>query len=316
MRLTAVIVTYNRLELLKECIVSLRQQTYPLSEIIVVNNNSSDGTYEWLQTQTNLTIINQDNLGGSGGQYTGIKTALGHKADWVWCMDDDAMPYPDALEKMIPHCTDESIAALACSVIENNGKISLVHRGFYNYKSLIKDFGCQPLPVAQYQHKFVEIEFATFVGIMINGKAAIKIGLPKKELFLHFDDIEYSLRLNTYGKVLLIPDSKILHKENASNHFFTKKVLGRNRIRIKYEKLWLRYYAVRNVTWGVKKYYGVKWDLNLILAAYYLKSIIGILLFDDHKIERMRFFTCAFKDGLSSKFHNGYEYIVNRTRIY
>ena len=63
------------MELLKECIQSLRNQTHKLDEIFIINNSSTDGTLEWLNTQTDLTVITQENSGSAGGQYTGIKTA-------------------------------------------------------------------------------------------------------------------------------------------------------------------------------------------------------------------------------------------------
>ncbi len=107
MKITAVIVTYNRLELLKECLLGLRGQTHPLDEIIVVNNSSTDGTDGWLKDQDRLTVINQDNLGGSGGQYAGIRKAMENGADWIWCMDDDAEPYPDALEQLVPYFSED-----------------------------------------------------------------------------------------------------------------------------------------------------------------------------------------------------------------
>jgi GT2 family glycosyltransferase len=316
MNITAVVVTFNRLSLLKECIAGLKRQTIPLQEIIVVNNGSSDGTAAWLAGELGLYVITQENLGGAGGQYTGIGRAMEHGADWIWLMDDDAEPYPDALEKLIPYLDQASVAAVANTVIDNDGKICEVHRGEWDYRGINTHFGCRPLPLAEYAKSSVAVGYATFVGIMVNRKAVELAGLPKKELFLHFDDIEYSLRLGRYGRILLIPESKMLHKENASNHFYQKKVWGKERTRVKYEKLWLRYFVTRNVVWGVKEYYGKKWNSSLVLAQYYIRTIAGILLFDDHKKQRISFFTSAFRDGLSARFENSYDYINKRAHLY
>ena len=65
MQVTAVIVTYNRLELLKECIAAVKAQTYKPSFILVVNNDSTDGTTEWLNQQSDLIVIHQPNKGGA-----------------------------------------------------------------------------------------------------------------------------------------------------------------------------------------------------------------------------------------------------------
>ena len=315
MKITTVVVTFNRLQLLKECLDSLRTQSIPLDEIIIVNNNSTDGTAEWLKTQAGITVINQENSGGAGGQHTGIQKAMENNPDWIWCMDDDAMPYPDALEKLVPFC-QINVAALACSVVNNDGSLALIHRGHFDYRALNKGFGCKGLPVESYKAQFAEIGYATFVGILLNSKIVRQIGLPKKEIFLHFDDIEYSLRLQKQGKILLVPHSKILHKETASNHYFIKNLFGKPRTRIKFEKLWMRFYVIRNVTWGIKTYYGKRWDVNFILLSFFLKSLLGIILFDDHKIKRIRFFVSAFNDGLNARFNNSYEYINKKSKLY
>lgn len=74
-KVTAVVVTYNRVNLLQRVVKALESQTIGLYKILVVNNGSTDGTKEWLDSQTNLTVIHQDNVGGSGGFYRGINEA-------------------------------------------------------------------------------------------------------------------------------------------------------------------------------------------------------------------------------------------------
>ena len=72
MKITAVVVTYNRLEKLKKVIESVRSQTASLLQILVVNNGSTDGSREWLESQNDIYLINQGNLGGAGGFNTDI----------------------------------------------------------------------------------------------------------------------------------------------------------------------------------------------------------------------------------------------------
>ncbi|RYF54393.1 MAG: glycosyltransferase, partial [Cytophagaceae bacterium] len=97
----AVVVTYNRLNDLKLCIDSLNQQTRPLDAIIVINNGSTDGTSGWLAEQNGLTVVTQSNLGGAGGFATGIETAYQAGFNWLWCMDDDCLAAPNALEVLL-----------------------------------------------------------------------------------------------------------------------------------------------------------------------------------------------------------------------
>lgn len=66
MNVVAVVVTYNRRELLKRNLSCLRANR-PVQSIVVVNNGSTDGTTEWLKEQKDLIVIHQENVGGSGG---------------------------------------------------------------------------------------------------------------------------------------------------------------------------------------------------------------------------------------------------------
>ncbi len=112
MNIIAVVVTYNRRELLKRNIACLRLNT-PVSSIVVVNNGSTDGTGAWLDEQEDLTVIHQENVGGSGGFYRGIQYAYQAGADWVWCMDDDVFPRPDCMEYLLPYTHEPGVGILA-----------------------------------------------------------------------------------------------------------------------------------------------------------------------------------------------------------
>ena len=103
-KIVAVIVTYNRLELLKEAIQAVKAQTELPKKVIIVNNNSTDDTKEYLESIKSelITPVHlEENLGGAGGFYHGIKKAYNEEADWVWIMDDDTIATPTALEKLV-----------------------------------------------------------------------------------------------------------------------------------------------------------------------------------------------------------------------
>ncbi|WP_295266446.1 glycosyltransferase, partial [Veillonella sp.] len=91
----AIVVTYNRLELLKECIQALQSQSLAL-DILVVDNNSNDGTRGYIEklALTNKNIIYKntgENLGGAGGFNFGLKIAAKMDYEYVWIMDDDCI---------------------------------------------------------------------------------------------------------------------------------------------------------------------------------------------------------------------------------
>ena len=95
----AVVVTYNRRELLRRCILFLQKQTNLNLEILVVINGSTDGTKEMLK-EFNLITIEQENLGAAAGFQRGIDFACKHNFKYCWLMDDDGYPHFQALEKL------------------------------------------------------------------------------------------------------------------------------------------------------------------------------------------------------------------------
>jgi len=117
MRTIAIVVTYNRLPLLKECIGALLAQTRRPDEIVVINNSSTDGTEEWLHTQP-VVVVTQPNGGGAAGFHRGIREAYGRGADWIWLMDDDTIATPTALEHLLGAATAIDNVGYAGSKVE------------------------------------------------------------------------------------------------------------------------------------------------------------------------------------------------------
>ena len=76
MKIAAVVVTRNRIDKLKKCIDALRHQSMVLNDIIVIDNDSTDLTKEWLDAEKGLTVVHQGNEGSSGGQRKGCLVAI------------------------------------------------------------------------------------------------------------------------------------------------------------------------------------------------------------------------------------------------
>ena len=91
MKVVAVVVTYNRKELLKECIEALIKQEYNDCEILIVDNASTDGTKDYINQyiKENKIIYKNtgSNLGGAGGFNYGMKEACKLGCDYIWNMD-------------------------------------------------------------------------------------------------------------------------------------------------------------------------------------------------------------------------------------
>ncbi|GAB4024888.1 glycosyltransferase family 2 protein [Spirosoma koreense] len=227
-RIAAVVVTYNRLNDLKKCLDSLREQTRPLEALYVINNGSTDGTGEWLGTQTDLIVVSQANLGGAGGFATGIETTYQAGFDWIWCMDDDCLAAPDALENLM-QAPNIGPCIKNCMSISNqrNGELAffvdLPHKAFRQVSDMTS----------------FELIFGTaalFNGTLISAQVVKTIGIPDKQLFIWGDEVEYMTRAQKTGfPVVTVPRAVFYHPP----------AFDRNGL-LWPGGVWKQYYAIRN----------------------------------------------------------------------
>src|SRR5665647_927267 len=102
-RVVAVVVAYNRRDLLLEVLDALARQETPLEKVVVVDNSSTDDSAAVAQAAGPLVdlVELERNTGGAGGFAAGLAVALErHSPDWVWMMDDDTVPTESALPEL------------------------------------------------------------------------------------------------------------------------------------------------------------------------------------------------------------------------
>src|SRR5579864_7241966 len=101
--IASVTVAYNGADVLREHLESLKGQTLKLDEIIVVDNASTDDTRHLAAEYPDVTVLSLEENGGvAGGLSAGLAyAALEKKYDWIWLFDQDSVPAPDALERLV-----------------------------------------------------------------------------------------------------------------------------------------------------------------------------------------------------------------------
>lgn len=293
-RTIAVIVTYNRLALLKECIDALVHSTEP-TDILVVNNASNDGTDLYLNSLINalkckIYVYNlSTNLNGAGGFNYGIKETAKLDYEYIWLMDDDTVVSPDSLKKLY-----EADAEL-------NGKW-----GFLSSKVLWKDgsicrTNVQRKKVARritnFTDRFVKVDFCSFVSCLLKKNDIIKYGLPIKEFVIWTDDLEYTRRFTFDKPGYLINDSVVTHK--------CRENIGVNIVKDTSDRLERYKYIYRNDVYCFKRE-GIRGILYTVVRNIY--HIFRILLFSTNdKILKISYIINGFKEGI--KFNPKVEYI-------
>lgn len=249
----AVVITYNRLELLKEVITALKNQSKKIDKIIVVNNSSNDGTKEWLEQQDEIHLINQENLGSSGGQYTGIKTAYNLGYDWIWTMDDDIVPDIKCLENLLNYPGDYLIKAPLR--YDSNLNPFLNDAVSYNFTNPFRSIWNRIINTKDVSNEIIEAIGITFEGPLIHRSVIEKIGFPNPNFFIFADDTEFFVRANRAGFIsIIVTSSKLYRKIDLPKNI--------------YQFTWKTFYIIRNLIW-LDRIFG-KWFVRLIRPFGYM----------------------------------------------
>ena len=177
MKFAVTIVTYNRLELLKECVQQVLSQTVPFSYICIVDNNSTDGTSKYLdqlvaEPQTASSDKNKpefhilhlpENIGGAGGFAKGIENLGKTDCDWILIIDDDAMIAADYIEQLQKAILKTNYLAYS-GTVTTAGSIDTTHRRFIKCPRLML-YG--PVPEEAYAKASFEYDISTFCGLLV-----------------------------------------------------------------------------------------------------------------------------------------------------
>lgn len=202
-KIVAIVVTYNRKELLKQCLEKLQKQTV-LLDILVIDNASTDGTKNIFKEKgQNIKYFNTgSNLGGAGGFSFGIKKAVELGYEYLWILDDDTMPTETALEMFL--VKDKELHGkygfLTSKVFWKDGSICVMNVQKISKWRRLRNF-----------EKEERIQYASFVSLFIKTETVIKMGLPYKEFFIWSDDWEYTRRISKIEECYFVPQSIVYH---------------------------------------------------------------------------------------------------------
>lgn len=287
-RVCAVVVTFNRQNLLSECLQALRAQTRPLDQIVVVDNASTDSTLSMLRAQfpEAEVLALSENGGGAGGFYEGMKWAYERGFDWLWVMDDDGRPAPDCLEKMFVHA--HPMAALVPLQQDSDGR----QYGFFLWKGRNVDVTSEL--VAKGEAQKGAFPFA-FVGPLISRRIVDKVGLPNPQFFIWFDDWEYALRIRqkTKADIIAVPDALFYHDFGGKSREVS--FLGKKTVRSQ-QPPWKTYYEARNQLYTFTRTRRRPREL-WFYARNQIKPLVGDVLFEPDRGERVRLRLQGIIDG-------------------
>lgn len=213
----AVVVTRNRPALLKRCLAAIDSQTYPATQLVVVDNASDAPTRELLafeagRRDSSFHLIRlEENSGGAGGFHVGMRACLSLPCTHMWLMDDDCEPDSDAVAELIAATAIVGEdAVLGGNIVDLNGES-------INVQSISQRLGknCVPQYPLYLADGLLEMGVLTFVSFLVSVDLVRKVGLPLKEFFIWGDDTEYSRRLARFTRLYQVGKSKTKHLKSG-----------------------------------------------------------------------------------------------------
>ena len=214
-RVVAVVVTYNRRELLLEALAAVHAQSRAPDAVIVVDNASTDGTAAAVRARFPAARLAglARNTGGAGGFAYGMALALADAADLIWLMDDDTVPEPDALRALLQARERDPArppALIASRVLWTDGRAHPLNT------PRTKPLASQAERRAAAAAGCLPIRSASFVSVLVDAAESRRRGLPQADYFLWNDDFEFTTRLLRGNQGWLCPASVVVHKTRRS----------------------------------------------------------------------------------------------------
>lgn len=262
-RVCAVVVTFNRKALLRECLRSLEAQTRRPDAVLVVDNCSTDGTDKMLAEEFgHLSPLRlPDNTGGAGGFHEGMKRAYEQGFEWIWVMDDDVEAVPDALATLLEF---QSLSEfIHPRRLTDQGK-PFTWEGVLDPTSGGKK--AFPADISfQNGRTWISVNYGCFEGALIHRRVVERIGFPDKRFFILGDDQIYGFQASRHTNVIYIDRVCFRRKLPFSEDMTENKsyILFRNRF--------LTYEHFKASALPMSR--SAFWFQNLLLVTWHMRTI-------------------------------------------
>jgi hypothetical protein len=212
-----IILNYNGRDVLDICLSSVFGVNYPNFSVVVVDNNSNDGSLELAKNKFPKAIFikNEQNLGFAAGNNVGIKFALEHGAGAVLLLNNDTKVAPNFLLELAEAVGEDKSIGVASPIIfvDNSrkiwfsgGKIDWIRMKTKHFSEIKKE-------------KVYTSSFITGCAMLITKKVFKKIGLLDEDFFLYWEDADFSVRARKAGfRCVVVSDSKVNHYEKSEGN--------------------------------------------------------------------------------------------------
>ncbi len=215
-----IVLNYNGRDCLPLALRSLETLTYEPKRIIVVDNDSKDGSFENAQKAfpRHIFIRNSANLGFAGGMNAGIREAFRLNAKYVWLFNNDATTDASALTEMVLFCENRMDVGAASPIITDLRGNEWFAGGSISYGRMRAVHGNR-LDRPGRNGNPSRSEYLSGCALFLPSAVLQEVGLLDERYFLYYEDVDLSVRIRKSGKELfVIPRAQVMHAEQSERH--------------------------------------------------------------------------------------------------
>lgn len=220
-KVSVIVLNWNGFKDTMACIDSLIRCNYVNSEIIVVDNGSTDDSVRHLRSIQDKIILleSKDNLGFASGNNIGIEYALENGAEYILLLNNDAVIEQDAVQTLV-------------ETMEDDNNLGLIGPKIYDYNEPNKIWfagasidwrtgesphsGKGEIDHGQF-NAAMEVDRLSGCAMLIKTEVFERIGYLDPDYFLYFEDVDFCVRARKAGyKIIYVPQAKVWHKGSMS----------------------------------------------------------------------------------------------------
>lgn len=258
--LSVIVLNYNTGDIFSKCVDSILRTTdnlqQPYSELILLDNASTDGSFKVPKKERVVVVQNGSNLGFAKGYDRGIKAANG---TYVLLLNPDTIVKEGAIQKLLDFAkVHPDAGAVGPKLLNSDGSVQPSAFHLPTLWAAIREFWFgQKGSYLKYSSQRESVEALVMAAFLITPKALEKVGLLNERYFMYFEDLDYCRKLKEKGlKVYYLSEAEVIHyhgvsgKSAASQENQWRRLIPSSKI---YHGL-LNYYLISFVLWSSQKW--------------------------------------------------------------
>jgi GT2 family glycosyltransferase len=263
-KVSIIVLSWNSYDVTRDCLLSLRKIDYPAFEVVLVDNGSVDGSGKKLAQDFPevKVILNDKNLGFTGGNNVGMRDVLARGTDYLLLLNNDTIVAPNFLTELVHVAeSDERISMVNPKIyyFEPADKIWYAGGEYVPWKTFPVHFGLRESDVGSYDQT-KEVSFVSGCALLVKAEVVQKVGLLDEIFFMGYEDVDWSVRAVRAGyKAMYAPASVVWHRDS----YVTKQSMGFAR---------RDFYNMRNAVLCARKYLPLH---QLPLFAFSMSKYVG-----------------------------------------